>query len=620
MDKQRLNKIGESFEQANPDAEAPDFLWDAIQSSLDADKIVEDTTIPSNKIKDSFETGIIPDALPTNIWDKVEHALSTASLGAKGAEQESNKIKASFEQAAATDAPDEVWSHIEERLEIDSIWKRIQQALDKRSDQRYWYNKMRQFAVLAAALLLMRGCYTDFGQASQPNAVPILSVETPVELAKDLRVLEEKSSTASASGTSTTLATAPEKNTNTKSTLVDNNTPAISQQQQKSATAATTTKTANTPRLTQKTPVTNTLVATSGANNTARQDNPTNVTSTNKGTESQIVEAANTTAVAAATNTASETNNPQNAATATTTEDLANTPSAANTIAKPSENNESEVINPANHTTNNNIHQISNTSETADLNTNTVTATKSALEFPLATAWLSTLNPQQLTQEVPVVETSSKLKATNKFPVKLEVGLIAKLDVSVLLGASTAEAMESTSMLETALLPTANLGLGVHVRVSPNDRFTMHLHPVANSRQYFGGYTSEGRFYQKEIDMSFAEVSIGYQRTLLNYHDFGTAPSTIYAGLDYGLSYLNRCEETVNGAAYTMSEHFTKIQHQVGLRLGNTHQFNRLIVDYGIHANVGINDVLVSPLQSRTAMDYQRLAHFGGYIGLRYAL
>jgi len=207
-----------------------------------------------------------------------------------------------------------------------------------------------------------------------------------------------------------------------------------------------------------------------------------------------------------------------------------------------------------------------------------------------------------------------------KHNIRFELGMNVKVGTSLLLGNATSEAMQTTSMIKTEMRATGGIGIVLGCYFTANDAIIFGVYPLSSRQQYFGGYTSEGRYYHKEIKLAYFDFTLAYQRTLFHYNDFGAIPSSMYARLDYGLSYLSKSEEIMNGLATELGTSYRKFHHNVGLKIGNTHRINRFVIDYGIYANIGLSSVQNIDPSGTSVVAYTNLATMGGYLGLRYVL
>jgi hypothetical protein len=238
---------------------------------------------------------------------------------------------------------------------------------------------------------------------------------------------------------------------------------------------------------------------------------------------------------------------------------------------------------------------------------------------PKSTEALSTLTTDNITN--PFVWTLEAIELQKVQPMRpkqqshIEFGMEARVRGTVLLGNMTTEAMESTSMMKTKLMPTVAVGVNLAWYFTRNDALVVALHPLAASRQYFGGYTEKGRYYHKEIKLSYFDIEAAYQRTLFHYNDFGALPSTVYARVSYGFGYLNKGETVLNGMATDETTLYNNTNHNFGLSLGNTHRLRRWVVDYGIYGQLG-----VSTIHLQQPANYSHLLGVGAYLGLRYSL
>jgi hypothetical protein len=200
-----------------------------------------------------------------------------------------------------------------------------------------------------------------------------------------------------------------------------------------------------------------------------------------------------------------------------------------------------------------------------------------------------------------------------------ELGLTGRIGTSLLLGNATQKAMETTSMLITKIRPASSFGTMISCYVTHNDAIVLGLYPFVATQQYFGGYSQEGRFYQKEIKLTYIDFTLGYQRTLFHYNNAGSIPSSVYARLDYGINYLNKVEEIINGDVEETGNSYRKINHSLGFSIGNRHQIKRCVIEYGINTSIGICSV-ANPSLTNQLLDQSNLLSIGGYLGLRVIL
>lgn len=587
MDKSQHNKLSQIFEQAaEQEAQAnplPEQLWQKIAQDLSA------STEATNSIQQAFEEQELPELPPIDLWGNIAQGLND------------NKIKQSFEEEASPVVPTAVWNDIEQQLEIETVWKKIHKALDRRSSWLYWREKAVQGSLILLLLLWWKGC--EQGEQPQP---PIAS--TPVAIVEKSVVTNKNKATEIEQVVSTTVAPNPSN----KDALPSN----ISKENKEEALAPSLDDT-NYKKDKQAIALTPTVQQ--GKQEPSAPSIPQGLKSSQTGKE----------------------NSPQATGQRSQWYDL---PMAKQEEEEQKQNNSAKEI-PSSILRTNLLELEKNTNITtteevvADNNkransskANTTSSHHNVLDLttekptPSLQYWLlgthtvPTLttpekvnNPSLIALEEVELEGIKEPKFKHK--IRVEFGMQARLKGTMLLGNMTTEAMESSSMIKTKVLPTAAVGANLLGYFTKNDAFFVALHPMANSRQYFGGFTEEGRYYHKEIKLSYFDAELGYHRTLFHYNDFGALPSTVYARVSYGFGYLNKGETILNGMLVDETQQYHKINHSLGLALGNTHRLRNWIIDYGIYGQVGLSTI---HLQDPTA--YRHLLGVGAHVGLRYVL
>lgn len=640
--KPQQNKIGESFEQSLPDELVPDFIWDNISNTLDRNNIPTEST---EKIKASFEEGFDDAVLPPLLWTGIQSSLekNSALNSSTGSE---NKIKTSFEAGHQDVIPEDLWGNVENELEVEGVWKSVLKGLNRRTKRKYWQEKSMQFGIVALALLLLRGC--DFGEwatitpiANQSDnttkvdlgteeAFPVLGGNlkgTPKNLVKLNTPVVSNNNSKDDLLAQTYLPTAPILSAFSKTPSTTNSettSPIVAKKTNAFILAETKTKKADTKNTKNLStfPVKNTVVLNNSSIKNSKEEKiaaaQTNSVLANKEKNtskevnkipSGVIAATQTggTAVSIKTNTNTVITNDiesSTIATTTTTNNNNNKPKNQNTVAAATINSSK---NPVDAAKNNTIKNTNQTSSKALLS-----------EMPI-----SALIGQAFID--PEIETLYTFEINNvlnkkKHSIRFELGMNGKAGTSLLLGNATTQAMETTSMVKTKTRAAGGIGIMLDCYLTANDAIVFGVYPLSSSQQYFGGYTNEGRYYHKEVKLTYFDLTLGYQHTLFHYNDFGTIPSSMYVRLDYGLGYLSKSEEIINGLAAELGNSYNKFNHNVGLTIGNTHRINRFVIDYGIYGNIGLSSVQNIGPSGTSSVEYNNLATMGGYLGLRYVL
>lgn len=592
MDKSQHSKLTKVFEQAaEQEAQAnplPEQLWQNIAQELSTTPPVES----GKRIQKAFEEQSTPALPPVDLWGNIAEGLNQ------------NKVKESFEGQTVPAAPAAVWEDIEQQLEIETVWKKIHKALDKRSNWLYWREKAVQGSLVLLVLLWLRGC--DWGEQPQP---PVVS--TPVAIA--------------AKKAPTKATTLVGTNNNNKQSTTNKK---ITDAEMKTLPSTV----GQVPSIAKKTtPTTRTNPATR-ASRSSEQIAVKHKTVEQIGSTTQEKERTASLAIA------------KEAVNSFEGQDL---PAAkkkplpiAEVFMQPKEAIGSTPINALEAT--DNVGQ-QKTLHTTNLST---AAANTSIDTPLEFSKEGTNNKNNTVAQAPVLMLQNRLIDAAKVPTvptpkevnnpsivaleaidlqriqlehqqqtHIEFGIQGRILGTVLLGNMTTEAMERSSMVKTRVLPTGSVGANLAWYFTRNDAVIVALYPMANSRQYFGGYTEEGRYYNKEIKLSYFDVEAAYQRTLWHYNDFGVLPSSFYARVSYGFGYLNKGETILDGMVIDETVVYNKTNHSLGLALGNTHQIKRWVIDYGIYGRTGL-----STLHRQQPTDYRHLLGVGAYLGLRYSL
>lgn len=614
------NKIGESFEQNLPDDLVPDFIWDNISNTLDAKNVPTEST---EKIKTSFEEGFNEAAVPPLLWSGIE-----ASLGQNNVPhsiEQTNKIKTSFETGHQDVLPENLWENVEDQLEIEGVWKRVLKGLNKRTRRQYWQEKGMQFGIVALALLLLRGC--DFGEWLPTTPIAsessVTTIKTKENAKESMPVLVADSKIKSTNLVSSNASAPRSKNTNPSSnnSLLEEtyrltNTPVFSKSSgvelkaNSKITSPPVAKKTNASIFARKESKQQHFVQEEKLNTPSLKGNGTldNTSTVERKEIKKNPNLSNSILANEEKNTSNKVDKTSSKILPTTLIALSNTREGS----KPAQNTLVDK------TTTLLKHSIKGIEAQETDNINPLFSRDSLSETPILTLKGETFVD-------PAMENIYNFEIDNvankkKHNIRFELGMNGKVGTSLLLGNATNRAMETTSMVKTKMRAAGSVGIILDCYLTANDAIVFGAYPLSNSQQYFGGYTNEGRYYHKEVKLAYFDFTLGYQRTLLHYNDFGTVPSSMYARLDYGLGYLSKSEEVINGLAAELGDSYNKVNHNIGLTIGNTHRINRFVIDYGIYGNLGLSSVQNTIPSGTSSVEYNNLATMGGYLGLRYVL
>lgn len=202
--------------------------------------------------------------------------------------------------------------------------------------------------------------------------------------------------------------------------------------------------------------------------------------------------------------------------------------------------------------------------------------------------------------------------------IRFETGLVGKAGTSILLGKNTYDAWNNNNGSTIDLCPTGALGILTNYHFSLNDAVVLGIYPYSTIQQCFGGYNGDGNYEETKINLSTFDLTLGYQRTLIRYNNLGVVPSKIYARLDLGLGILTSTQTKINEQIIRTDNLYNKFNISAGLSIGNAHEINQFIIDYGITGSLGVNN-LVSTFDP-SVLETARLLNVGAFLGIRYII
>lgn len=540
MDKPQHSKLSQAFVQAaEQDAQScplPEQLWQTIAQELSEDSPVDSSQL----ISEAFEKQELTENLPVSLWDNIASKL------------EENKIKESFENQANPIVPAAVWSDIKQQLEVESIWNKVQKALEKRTKRLYWWKKIFQASLVLLLLLWLRGCSGEqvpsspIAGNSSKGIISQPSIEnTNLAIIDAEKKLNSNNTIATKKRQKLAVEVATEKPSTTSNTTVIPVNKNIQKQ----------------PKLSSKT----FLTASHGDKNKFIPFESQVDQENKKPTKQQKLRAV----VAPSTEIAF----------------------LKKPLAKSFDTPLTAIVE----------NNTENFSSPSTLHAN----------VPVLARPKQILNTSVLALEAIGLKRVEQQRQRQKH--RVELGLQGRVKGTVLLGKMTSEAMEHNSMTKTKIFPTVGAGVNLAWYITGKNALIVSLYPVSNSHQYFGGYTKKGRYYHKEIKLSYFDTELAYQYTLFNYNEFGDLPSSFYTRVSYGFGYLHKGQTIINGISANETDVYNSTNHSLGVALGNTHRLKRWVVDYGIYGQFGL-----SIIHRQQPTDYNHLLGVGAYVGLRY--
>lgn len=212
------------------------------------------------------------------------------------------------------------------------------------------------------------------------------------------------------------------------------------------------------------------------------------------------------------------------------------------------------------------------------------------------------------------------MQSMKRKKLRFEVGLLGRFGTSMLLGKTNKQAFSRESLISTDLRLGGAAGVQLNCFFTVNDALVFGFNPHSVAAQRFFEFSNDGAYTQTDFKLSSIDLSLGYQRTLFRYGDVERFPSKVYARLDLGLGYITKGEVRVDDKLVDLEDWYQKINWSAGLTLGTTHELDRILIDYGITANIGLNNVVNGAVNPAITIEPARLLNVGAYLGVRYVL
>ena len=234
---------------------------------------------------------------------------------------------------------------------------------------------------------------------------------------------------------------------------------------------------------------------------------------------------------------------------------------------------------------------------------------------------LQTLTSRAISQpKIAPTETVSLLtdKDQNKRKLNIEIGLVGRAGTAMLIGEEALKAHESKSFSSTNIKFAGNIGIILLCNIDRFNSVYFTATPYSSIQQNFGNFTREGYFLTTNIELSYFDLSLGYQR---NVWAINRQKSTtkLYARSELNVGFLTHEKTYSSNTTNSSSQYFNQTNIQLGLSVGSTHQFKRFTVDYGVSSSLGLIDVVKTKL-SNPNINTARLFSVGAYLSLRYNL
>ncbi len=255
--------------------------------------------------------------------------------------------------------------------------------------------------------------------------------------------------------------------------------------------------------------------------------------------------------------------------------------------------------------------------ETAELPTRSST---------VATTILATISTQELPEPehnfqeplAPITLQSKKSKKSSTEP-RISLGLIAAHGMGTLLNQETFISLESNSTLALSSTHFSNLGLIFTTRLKPHASLSFQLSGWNHIRQGLTYYSPDGRFQTKLKELNYIRLAASYKRNLGHYRIAGLASSFLIKGGLYSAFLIE--ENIVQTSATASRPEFSSFDLGGQFALGQQHQWNQLLLEYGVQTNIGLANIFQGQtLGTNIAVNRTTLLNAAIYLSLRYTI
>ncbi len=234
---------------------------------------------------------------------------------------------------------------------------------------------------------------------------------------------------------------------------------------------------------------------------------------------------------------------------------------------------------------------------------------------------IQTLTSRAISQpKIAATETVSLLtyKDQNKHKLNIEIGLIGRAGTAMLIGEEALRAHESKSFSSTNIKFAGNFGVILLCNIDRFNSVYFTATPYTGIQQNFGNFTPEGYFLTTNIELSYFDLSLGYQRNIWAINRQKSI-TKLYARSELNVGFLTHEKTYSSNTTNSSSQYFNQTNIQLGISVGSSHQFKRFTVDYGVSSSLGLVDVVKTKLNNPN-INTARLFSVGAYLSLRYNL
>ncbi|MGM0477650.1 MAG: outer membrane beta-barrel protein [Bacteroidota bacterium] len=197
---------------------------------------------------------------------------------------------------------------------------------------------------------------------------------------------------------------------------------------------------------------------------------------------------------------------------------------------------------------------------------------------------------------------------------KYEFGLFTALNTTALVNNRTRRAFDSRSLV--AFNPTigTNLGLQFVYHLKEKHAFVGNL-TYATIHQSYESFNG-GSFNEESLEMNYVRLQGMYQ---FKYKRFDISKTALNLKFGPYLGYMSSSSYSLNDESKgERLDDLSKYDFGITLQLGQSYEFNKFVLDYGINVDKGLTNLYKGTEKVPASFDRSTVLGLGGYVSFRY--
>ena len=553
------------------------------------------------KIKDSFNEA--NNSVPKDLWSNLSGSLDSS----KSDNVLDDKVRKSFNSDFNPKAPEQVWGNVNRQLNIDRVWNRINNQLDRRPIF-YWFRLAGVAALflisIATGLTLFqslrsnKSINTIEGNNSNSNnvvAIPKTVIESGETVFEDKQ--EEKQNTLfdtlqytiKETGNITLLERVITSNSNKSdvlfsSKLHSNENHIINKGFENDTIKSESAD--NTVAINQKS---------SGKNDVAI-NNITEVVNSGKIYQNYSINTSNI------NNEQQSINFENNVFNNTKTSN--NDFTSINLSDDIDSTRKVEIKNPSN-----NLHNRQNSISQLDLYNSPVISIDS-IDSIIDSISIKQEEPVMYSCAIPDSNSSKEDWKKQRF----EVGIMYSFNNTQLNNNETTLSKERSSLISSTASFTQNIGIHGAYNLSRNSSLAMQVHINSSLKQKYGIYL-KGNYYTKVVDLDYNKLGLQYEKRITKNSGKIFFRTGIY------LAKLRHADWTYNNIEIHPEDRYTNVDYGLKFGVGKESKiWNSLTLEYGLNIDYGVRNIYKGDNRIDPGFDVTKNRQIGLYFLLKYNL